>query len=76
MNIRAECRNQQCPNYRLEKSVVVGELLGYGAPNGRIACPKCGELMSTTETENVSTRRKDTSRTRRRRAANRSSKRR
>jgi hypothetical protein len=54
MNIRAECSNRDCSAYGIEKSVMVGQMLGYGAANGRVRCPSCGELMKTTQTLNTS----------------------
>jgi hypothetical protein len=51
MNIRAKCVNKECTAYDNEKSVLVGQLLGYGAPNDRVLCPLCGGLMKTTKTE-------------------------
>jgi len=74
MNIRAKCSNAQCAGFGVEKSVVVGQLLGYGAANDRVTCPSCGQLMTTTETMNVSSRRQN-SRSRGRRASGRTSRR-
>jgi predicted RNA-binding Zn-ribbon protein involved in translation (DUF1610 family) len=54
MNIRAKCVNVKCPAYGIEKSVAVGQMLGYGAKNDRVKCPSCGELMRTTESINTS----------------------
>jgi hypothetical protein len=54
MNIRAKCSNSNCSEVGIEKSVVVGQLLGLGAPNDRVTCSVCGELMKTTETQNTS----------------------
>jgi hypothetical protein len=56
MNVKAECRNPRCSASGIVKSVVVGQMLGYGAPNDRVKCPSCGELMSTTETINTSSK--------------------
>jgi hypothetical protein len=53
MNIRAECSNPKCFAFGIEKSVAVGRMLGYGAPNDRINCPICGQLMKTTQTINT-----------------------
>ena len=50
MNVRAKCINEGCEAYNVEKSVAVGTLTGYGAGNGRVKCPKCGQLMQTTKT--------------------------
>ena|ERR1035441_3427786 len=33
MNLRAKCVNKACPAFGIEKSVMVGQLTGYGAPN-------------------------------------------
>jgi predicted RNA-binding Zn-ribbon protein involved in translation (DUF1610 family) len=54
MNIRAKCVNAKCPAYGIEKSVAVGQMLGYGTKNDRVKCPSCGELMQTTESMNTS----------------------
>jgi hypothetical protein len=62
MNLKAKCVNPKCPNNGYEKSVVVGQLLGYGAPNDRIKCPACGELMRTTRSINVSSTKRSTRR--------------
>jgi hypothetical protein len=51
MNVVAKCPNPKCSEFGAEKSVVVGQLLGYGAPKDRVKCPSCGELMTTTKTE-------------------------
>jgi hypothetical protein len=56
MNIRAECSNPKCTACGVEKSVAVGQMLGYGARNDRVTCPICGELMKTTETLNTSSK--------------------
>jgi ribosomal protein S27E len=45
MKIKAECSNPKCSAFGIEKSVVVGQMRGYGAPNDRVTCPVCGELM-------------------------------
>jgi hypothetical protein len=63
MNLRAKCVSTKCPAYGLEKSVAVGQMLGYGAKNDRVNCPACGELMQTTQSINVSTRNRTTKRT-------------
>ncbi len=66
MNIRAKCVNEKCASFGTEKSVFVGQLMGFGASNDRVKCPSCGELMKATESINTSkTRRapaRDTSR--------------
>jgi len=54
MNLRAKCINKACPAFGIEKSVMVGQLAGYGAPNDRVICPSCGQLMRTTKSINVS----------------------
>jgi len=59
VNISAKCSNPKCASFGVEKSVVVGQLLRYGAANDRVTCPTCGELMTTTETKNVSSRRQN-----------------
>lgn len=51
MNIKAKCINKECKAYNVEKSVAIGQLLGYGAPNDRMICPQCGALLKTTQTE-------------------------
>jgi hypothetical protein len=62
MNIRAKCVNPKCPGNGIEKSVAVGMLTGYGAPNDRVKCPHCDELMRTTQSINVSTGKRTTKR--------------
>ncbi len=66
MNLRAKCTNEGCKAFNIEKSVAVGKLTGYGAPNDRVKCPACGKLMTTTETGDPSrirpTPRRDTGR--------------
>jgi hypothetical protein len=54
VNLRAKCVNKACPGFEIEKSVMVGQLAGYGAPNDRIICPSCGQRMVTTQSVNVS----------------------
>jgi predicted RNA-binding Zn-ribbon protein involved in translation (DUF1610 family) len=54
MNVKAECRNPNCTQYRIAKSVTVGQLMGYEAEKDRVSCPSCGEVMTTTQTINVS----------------------
>jgi hypothetical protein len=56
MNIRAACSNPECSACGIEKSVMVGQMLGYGVENDRVKCPSCGELMKTTETINTSSK--------------------
>ncbi len=56
MNLRAKCVNKNCPAFGIEKSVMIGQLAGYGAPNDRVICPSCGHLMRTTKSINVSKR--------------------
>jgi hypothetical protein len=53
MNIRATCVDKKCRAYGVEKSVVVGTLLGFGEKD-RITCPICGGPMKTTKTSNPS----------------------
>ena len=50
MNVRAKCVNPECEANGIEKSVVIGQVLGYGAANDRVKCPIFGELMQTTQT--------------------------
>jgi hypothetical protein len=54
MNLRAKCVNQECPAFGIEKSVTVGQMSGFGAPNDRVICPACGRLMRTTKSIDVS----------------------
>ena len=54
MNLRAICVNRNCPALGIQKSVMVGQLSGYGAANDRVICPACGQLMRTTKSINVS----------------------
>jgi len=49
MNLRAECTNGKCKSYGVEKSVLAGQSLGFGASNDRVKCASCGELMKTTK---------------------------
>lgn len=53
MNVRAKCVNPKCDHYGIEKSVMTGQMWGYGAPNDRVRCPGCGELMRTTKSINT-----------------------
>jgi hypothetical protein len=39
MNVRAKCVNPECEANGIEKSVVIGQVLGYGAANDRVKCP-------------------------------------
>jgi len=54
MNLRAKCVYKDCRAFGIEKSVIVGQLAGYGAPNDRIVCLLCGQLMRTTKSINLS----------------------
>jgi hypothetical protein len=54
MNLKAKCSNPKCAAFGIEKSVSTGQMIGYGAPNDRVRCPSCGELMTTTKSINVS----------------------
>jgi hypothetical protein len=54
MNLRAKCLNRACPAFGMEKSVMIGQFAGYGAPNDRVVCAACGQLMRTTKSINVS----------------------
>jgi hypothetical protein len=54
MNLRAKCTNEACKAFNIDRSVAVGQLTGFGAPNDRVTCPACGELMTTTKSINVS----------------------
>lgn len=40
MNFRATCSNPKYAAFEIEKSVVAGQLTGYGAPNDRVKCPE------------------------------------
>jgi hypothetical protein len=51
MNIYAKCANPKCSEFGFEKSVAVGQLLGFGVPKDRVKCPVCHEPMTTTKTE-------------------------
>jgi hypothetical protein len=53
MNVRAKCVNKQCPEYGVVKSVMLEKYAGQGAPNERIICRTCGQLMRTTKTVDV-----------------------
>jgi hypothetical protein len=50
MNMRAKCANEKCDFKGIERSVFVGQALGYGAANDRVKCAGCGDLMTTTKT--------------------------
>jgi hypothetical protein len=50
MNLRARCANEKCDFKGIERSVFVGQALGYGVANDRVKCPGCGGLMATTKT--------------------------
>lgn len=56
MNLKAKCVNAKCGHYGIEKSVTTGQMLGYGAPNDRVKCPGCGELMRTAESINTTSK--------------------
>jgi hypothetical protein len=62
MNLKAKCVNRKCPDFDIQKSVLLGKFSGFGAPNDRVKCPHCGELMQTTESINVSTGKRTTKR--------------
>jgi len=49
MNLRAKCTNEKCKSYGIDKSVIAGQSLGFGASNDRVKCASCGELMKTTK---------------------------
>jgi hypothetical protein len=50
MSVRAKCVNKQCQEYGVVKSVMLEKYAGQGAPNERIICRTCGQLMRTTKT--------------------------
>ena len=50
MNVKAKCVNPDCEANGRVRSVMVGQLTGFGAPDDRVICPVCGSLMRTTET--------------------------
>ena len=75
MNIRAECSNRNCSAFGIEKSVAVGQMLGYRAAKDRVQCPSCGELMGTTKTVNTSLKGRSKSIPRRKEYRKRTSKR-
>jgi hypothetical protein len=54
MNLKAKCVNPQCPGFDQVKSVMVGQMSGFGAPNDRVKCPHCLMLMRTTQSIDVS----------------------
>lgn len=62
MNLRAKCVNEECPAYDKEESVFVGQFLGLGAPNDRMKCASCGQLMKTTQSINTSSIRRSPAR--------------
>jgi hypothetical protein len=65
MNIRAKCANEDCEFKGVERSVFVGQALGYGSANDRVKCPGCGCLMTTTKTATVRSRVKSRRKSRR-----------
>lgn len=56
MNVRAKCVNKQCSEYGVTKSVMLETYAGQGAPNERIVCRTCGQLMRTSKTVDVTTK--------------------
>jgi hypothetical protein len=58
MNIRAMCVNRNYPAFNIEKSLLLGKLSGYGAPNDRVICPSCHQFMRTTQTLAVDAKRR------------------
>jgi hypothetical protein len=56
MNVRAKCVNKQCPEYGVAKSVMLETYAGQGAPNERIVCRTCGQLMRTSKTVDSTTK--------------------
>lgn len=56
MNMRATCTNEKCEFKGIERSVSVGQILGYGTANDRVKCPGCGSLMTITKTAAVRAR--------------------
>jgi hypothetical protein len=65
MNLRAKCANNKCAFKGVERSVFVGQALGYGVANDRVKCPGCGDLMATTKTAAVRPRVKSRRKSRR-----------
>ena len=53
MNVRAKCLNEQCPEFGVTKPVTLETYAGQGAPNERIICRTCGQLMRTTKTVDI-----------------------
>jgi hypothetical protein len=66
MNIRGKCPNRDCATFGIEKSVFVGQFLGFGVANDRVNCPSCGSLMKTTATLNTTLRSRGQLRSRKR----------
>jgi hypothetical protein len=58
MNIGAKCASEGCSAFNIEKSMAVGQILGYGAPNDRVTCFFWGGLMTSTQTLNTSAKRR------------------
>jgi hypothetical protein len=56
MDMRAKCANEKCEFNGIERSVPIGQILGYGTANGRVECPGCGSLMVATKTVAVRAR--------------------
>jgi hypothetical protein len=50
MNTHAKCVDPSCPEREIEKSVITGQVIGFGVAKDRVTCPSCGQLMQTTRT--------------------------
>lgn len=50
MDMLAKCTAEKCKFKGVEKSVPIGQILGYGTANERVKCPGCGNLMTVTKT--------------------------
>jgi|GEM_PF-2522686 hypothetical protein len=59
MNMRAKCTNEKCEFNGIERSVPIGQILGYGTANDSVKCPGCGSIMTTTKTAAIRTRDKN-----------------
>jgi len=44
MNVPAKCVNPECEANGIEKSVVIGQVLGYGAANDRVKLSRCTQM--------------------------------
>jgi len=65
MDMLAKCTNEKCEFKGIERSVPIGQILGYGTANERVKCPGCDSLMVPTKTVAVRARVKSMRKSRR-----------